>query len=83
MPSIRSMDAKSQKFIGIPWPPKAGKSIMHFAKHTKYASEQTCKHPLSMRTLHAGCQLSPLFLSLRVNPPRKKGAQTERNSSVS
>jgi hypothetical protein len=29
---------------------------MHFAKHTKYASEQICKHPLfgcRIRTLHA------------------------------
>ena len=35
------------------------KKSMHFAKHTKHASEQICKHPLSMRTLHAGYQLSP------------------------
>ena len=31
--------------FGVPWPPTVGKIIMHFAKHTKYASEQTCKHP--------------------------------------
>ena len=56
---------------------------MHFAKHTEYASEQTCKlvyfepHPsLSIRSLNAACPISE-FSS---KPTPKNGAQLERNS---